>query len=169
MNFLAAIEQLQFSTWIREGGSIWGYATVLFMHGVGMAMVAGFSAVIDLRLLGFAPRVPVKPLEQLYPLMWSGFVINLISGSILLMADATTKLTNWDFYVKMIFVFAGVALLKIMRRKVFGNPDLDRGPLPGSAKSLAWVSLFCWIAAVTAGRLLAYVGPVSGLPGQVNH
>jgi hypothetical protein len=52
-----------------------------------------------------------------------------------------------------------------MRKKVFGDPNLDNGPMPGSAKGLAWASLFCWVAAVTAGRLLAYVGPVSGLPG----
>ena len=156
MKFLAAVEALRFSTWIREGGSIWGYATVLFMHSVGMAMVAGFSAVIDLRLLGFAPRTPAKSLEGLYPLMWWGFSLNAVTGTALLLAGASTKLIDPTFYVKMIFIFAGVAVLQLTRNKVFRSLGPD-GALPESAKALAWASLICWFGAVTAGRLLAYI------------
>jgi hypothetical protein len=165
MDFLQSLENLSFSKWVLSSGSIWGYATIIFLHSVGMALVAGLNGAIDLRLLGFAPQTPVKPLERLYPLMWGGFALNAITGSILLIADATTKLTNPDFYVKMVFVFSGIALLKIIRKKVFADPTLDNGPLPGSARGLAWASLFCWVAAITAGRLMAYVGPVSGLVG----
>ena len=165
MEFLSKLEQLPFLIWVRESGSIWGYPTILFMHTVGMAMVAGLSGAIDLRILGLSPKTPIKPLERILPLIWLGFGINLVSGSILLIADATTKLTNLDFYVKMIFVFGGVAVLYVMRRKVFGSSELDQSPLPASAKRLAWLSLVCWIGAITAGRLLAYLGPVSGLPG----
>jgi hypothetical protein len=45
---------------------------------------------------------------------------------------------------------------------------LDKGPLPASVKGLAWLSLVCWVGAITAGRLLAYLGPVSGVPGLRN-
>jgi hypothetical protein len=168
MDFLARLEQLEFSQWVVGSGSLLAYPLILFLHTVGMAMVAGFNAVIDLRLLGLSPRTPIKPLERLYPLMWWGFAINLVTGTILLVADATTKATNTDFYVKMVFVFSGVALLRVMRKKVFGDPELDKAPVSASAKGLAWASLVCWIAAITAGRLLAYVGPVSGVPGLNN-
>jgi hypothetical protein len=50
-----------------------------------------------------------------------------------------------------------------MTKSVFADPNLDRGPLPSNAKLLAILSLFFWLGAITAGRLLAYVGPVSGL------
>ena len=92
-----------------------------------MALVAGFSAVIDLRLLGFSPKIPIKPMERLYPWMWWGFGLNAVTGTSLLMADATTKGTNPDFYVKMVFVFTGIVALKIIRKKVFGDPELGRG------------------------------------------
>jgi len=46
-----------------------------------------------------------------------------------------------------------------MRRQIFENPQLDRAPLSGNARLLAWASLLCWFGAITAGRLLAYVGP----------
>ena len=68
----------------------------------------------------------------------------------------------------MVFVFSGIIVLKIMRKKVFGDPQLDLAPVTGTAKGLACISLVCWLGAITAGRLLAYVGPVSGLPGLTN-
>lgn len=165
MDFLNRLEQSGFSRWVLESGSIWAYPMILFLHTVGMALVAGISAVIDLRLLGFASRMAIKPLERLYPLMWIGFGINLVTGTTLLVADATTKATNPDFYVKMVFVFTGVGILWVMRSRVFADPKVDGAPVSGRTRGLALLSLICWVGAVTSGRLLAYVGPVSGLPG----
>jgi hypothetical protein len=68
----------------------------------------------------------------------------------------------------MAFVFAGVWLLTRTRKQIFGDPQLDKGPLPAGAKTLAWASLVCWFGAITAGRMLAYLGPVSGLSGVSN-
>jgi hypothetical protein len=168
MRFLNMLEQLPFSIWVRESSSIWAFPTFLVLHTIGMAMVAGLSTMLDLALLGFWPKAPVKPLERLYPLMWIGFGINAVTGTVLLIADAVTKLTNWDFYVKMVFVFTGMWVLYVMQKKVFDDPHLDQGPVPPDAKKLAWASLICWFGAITAGRLLAYVGPVSGLSGITN-
>jgi hypothetical protein len=168
MQFLMALEELRFSTWVRESGSIWAFPTFLFLHTLGMSIVAGGSAAIALVLLGVWPKAPIKPLERLFPLIWWGFGLNAITGTVLLIADATTKLTNWDFGVKMGFVFLGVWMIYIIRKRVFEDPQLDKTPLPGSAKRLAWASLICWFGAITAGRLLAYLGPVSGVPGATN-
>jgi len=162
MDFLAALERTRFSIWMRESTSVWGYPTVLFMHTVGMAMVAGLSATIALRILGVSPRTPIRPLERLYPFIWLGFAINAITGTMLVVQDATTKLANPDFYIKMVFVAAGVYLVSLIRRRIFRDPGLDKAPLPKNARGLAWTSLFCWSAAITAGRLLAYVGPAAG-------
>ncbi len=163
VDFLRSIEQLGLSTWVREGGAIYGYPLILFLHTIGLAIVVGGSAIIDLRLLGVSPQTPVKPLERLFPIIWSGFTLNLISGTILLMADATTKLANPVFYVKMVLVAGGLVVLHLTRKRVFGSAMLEKGLLPPGAKGLAWASLFCWLAAITAGRLLAYIGPVAGL------
>lgn len=168
MDFLSYLEHLKFFMWVLQSGSIWAYPTILTMHTVGMGIVAGVAAMINLRLLGISPGTPIRPLEKLYPLMWSGFWINAVTGTTLMIADATTKLTNLDFYVKMVFVFSGVALIVIIRKRVFRDPNLDKGPVPDNVKRLAWLSMVCWIGAITAGRLLAYLGPVSGVPGLSN-
>jgi len=92
----------------------------------------------------------------LYPLIWWGFWVNAVTGTALLMASASKRLVDPTFYVKMIFIFAGVAVLQLTRNKVFRSLGPD-GALPESAKPLAWAGLICWLGAVTAGRLLAYI------------
>src|SRR5438876_461141 len=125
MEFLAALEQTQFSTWVRESNSLLAFPTVLVLHTIGMAIVAGGSAMLCLMILGCWPKAPLKPLERIFPAIWWGFGLNALTGTILLMQDATAKLLNPDFYVKMLLIALGVVVLKTMRRKVFGSPELD--------------------------------------------
>jgi hypothetical protein len=164
MEALIWLEQTAFGTWVREGSSLWGYPTILFLHTVGMASIAGFAAIVDLRILGVAPDIPLAPLDRYFPVMWAGFGVNALSGTALFMADATTKAANPAFAVKMTFVAFGVLTVHLLRSRVIRNSALESGPMPARAKLLAAASLLCWLGAVTAGRLMAYVGPVSGLP-----
>ncbi len=155
--FLEFIENMAFSQWVKNAPTIWAFPTILIVHTLGMSMVAGVSAMISLVVLGFWPAVPIKPFERAFPILWWGFGINAVSGTMMLVADATTKLTTLDFYLKMAFVFLGLYVLILMRRQVFEDPQLDKAPVTGRAKMLAWASLACWFGAITAGRLLAYV------------
>jgi hypothetical protein len=163
MDFLRLLEQTSFATWVREGGSLWGYPTILFMHTMGMTVVVGLSAAINLRLLGVGPEISLSSLTRVFPIIWAGFVVNAASGTMLLLADATTKLINPVFYIKMVFIALALANLWIARQRIFGDPMADSKPLPPLAKTLAISSLLFWTAATTAGRLMAYIGPVSGL------
>jgi len=163
MDLLVWLEQTALASWVRESSSLWAYPTILFMHTLGMSMVAGLSSAIDLRIVGVGREIPISPLEKLYPFMWAGFLINLFSGSLLLIADATTKFVNPVFYIKMIFVILAVLDLRVMRTTIFRDPLLDKRPVSSTGKFLAYASLVCWAGAVTAGRLMAYLGPVGGL------
>jgi len=154
--FLDTLENLGLSTWVRESPSKLAYPTILWLHVMGMGVVAGIGAMISLRLLGVSPKIPLRPLERLYPLIWWGFWVNAITGTALLLASASKRLVDPTFYIKMIFIFAGVAVLQLTRNKVFRNLGPDGG-LPESATTLAWAGLICWLGAVTAGRLLAYI------------
>jgi hypothetical protein len=157
MSFLVYLEDLQFSHWVKEAQTVWAFPMILFVHTLGMSIVAGASAMLSLILLGFWPALPIKPFARVFPVLWVAFGINAVSGTMMLVADATTKLTSLDFYLKMVFVFAGLFVLIRMRRQIFEDPQLDRAPLPGNARILAWASLACWFGAITSGRLLAYV------------
>src|SRR5580704_8095420 len=119
MNFLETIENLGISTWVRESPSKFAYPTVLLVHVIGMGIVAGLSAVISLRLLGIAPKLPVQPLERLYPVIWFGFWVNAVTGTALLMASATKRGPDPTFYIKLVFIFAGLYVLQQTRKKIF--------------------------------------------------
>jgi hypothetical protein len=157
MEFLTWVEQLPFSTWVRESGSLVGYPLILTLHTIGLGLLMGTSFALDLRLLGFGRESPVAPYERFFPFLWLGFWVNALSGVILLMADATTKMINPVFYVKMILIALAVWNVSIVHRRMFG------AELPPNAKTLAWTSIVLWIGATTAGRLMAYLGPVAGL------
>src|SRR6202044_1810048 len=156
-NFLVFLENLEFSQWVKNPPTIWAFPTILIVHTLGMSIVPGVSAIISLVVLGFWPAVPIKPFARAFPLLWFGFGINAVTGTMMLIADATTKLTMLDFYLKMTFVFVGLFILIRMRRLVFEDPNLEQLPVTGRARMLAWASLGCWFGAIVAGRLMAYV------------
>jgi hypothetical protein len=168
MSFLASLENTAFAAWVRESSSIWAYPTILFLHTVGLGFLVGLNAAIDLRILGVARKVPLAPMEQFYPIMWTAFWVNALSGSALLIADATTKLTNPVFYIKMSFVALAVINMVLLRRRVFRRLAFDAAAAAGFGRALALTSLILWGGAITAGRLMAYFGPVSGAPGLSN-
>jgi hypothetical protein len=156
MDVLSSLESSGFSTWLRESNSIWGYPLVLTMHTVGLALLVGANTVLDLRLLGFAVRLPLDELSRAFRVMWIGFWINAVSGAVLFAADATTRGTSRLFIGKLFLVLFGVLVIVAIRRQVFGETP-ERPRIGPTAKLLAATSLAVWIAAITAGRLMAYV------------
>jgi hypothetical protein len=164
MEFLLRVEQTGFATWVREAPTLWAYPTVLFLHTVGLGFVVGISVAIDLRLLGVASMLPLAPMARLLPWMWAGFWVNALSGVALIVADATTKLTNPVFYVKMLFVLFGVLNMVAVKRLLAGPPrDVALTPMMMRPRFVAISSLVVWVGATTAGRLMGYLGPKSGL------
>lgn len=148
------LENSSLSTWVREAPSIWGFAIIITLHTFGMGVLVGASSVLDLRILGISREIPLASMRTLFRVMWFGFWLNLVTGAILFAADASSRGTSVLFLIKMLLVAAGVATIVLLRRNLFG----DGSPtVNGATKRLAVISLCAWFAAVTAGRLLAYV------------
>jgi hypothetical protein len=156
MDFTAWVESTALSTWLRESPSLLAFPLVLIVHAWGMGFLAGSNAALDLRIIGFAPRVSLSAMERFYPVMWFGFVTNAISGVLLLTAYPTKALTNPVFYLKIGSIAAGMVMMVKIRERVVRNPACDTAPLPTNAKILAGISLFFWAAAIISGRFLAY-------------
>jgi hypothetical protein len=156
MNILSSLEASSFSMWLLGSNSIWAYPTVLTLHTFGMMVLVGASAMLDLRLLGFGRGIPLDSIKPLFRVMWAAFVLNAVTGSMLFAADATKRGTSVIFLVKLLLVAAGVVTIVLIKREVYGkNPSPVT--VSGTARLLAIASLLVWSAAITAGRLLAYV------------
>jgi len=61
MEFLLRLQESSFGLWVAE--SIWAYPIILTLHTVGLALLVGPSAFLDLRVLGAGSRVPLVPLQ----------------------------------------------------------------------------------------------------------
>jgi hypothetical protein len=144
--FFIWLESSTFSVWVRESPSVFAFPIILAVHTIGMGLVAGINAVVALRVLGFATKVPLAELSRFLPVMWFGFWINAASGLALLIGYPTKALTNPLFYLKLASIAAAVALIAMIRKAA----SVER------ARRLARASLACWVFAITSGRLLAY-------------
>jgi hypothetical protein len=150
--WLASIEASALASWTRESTSIWAYPTILTLHTVGLAVVAGVSAVVDVRLLGMARRIPLESLRPLFTVMWWAFALNFITGVVLFMADATTKSTQTVFWIKI-----GLIVLALMVTRQIWRALVANDPAGGRVRVLAILSLVLWTGAIVSGRLLAYL------------
>jgi hypothetical protein len=167
MDFLLRIEESGFSQWVKGADSLFAFPGILLLHTIGMGLVVGINTTFDLRILGFAPAVRLRAFQKFFPVMWIGFWINAITGTILLAVNATKLTHNPDFYVKLAFIALAVINVRMLKKQVFNAPLLDGTvaelELSTRARVLAVTSMFFWLGAITSGRLLAYVGSTVGL------
>ena len=153
---LQTIEESGLSTWLRGSESPFAFYFVLLFHTFGLALLVGANAVVDLRLLGIEREIPLAPLKRLFGIMWSGFAINAASGALLLIAYPTKALTNPVFYIKLALIACAVWVMTKLKSRVFDDSSLNEAAMVARGRPLAKWSLFLWIGAITAGRLLAY-------------
>jgi small-conductance mechanosensitive channel len=157
LQVLESLENTGFLTWVREAPTVLAYPTILAFHAFGMAFLVGLSAMIALRVLGFASGLPLAPLDRFFNLIWIAFWVNAVSGVVLFAQAATGFSTNVTFYLKMLAVACAVVSVRLLRNNVFGDPaSVDTRPVPMKGKILAVTSLVLWGLAVLAGRLTAY-------------
>jgi hypothetical protein len=129
MAILEWLEGNALSTLVRETNLFYYLLTA---HSVGMGFLVGVNAMLDLRLLSFAPGLPLPAMKKLFPVMWVGFWVNAISGVVLVAAHATEHLRDPVFYIKLTAIALAIVILQIFDRRVFNVP----AHVPMPARSL---------------------------------
>jgi len=144
---------------MRESG-VWAYGVVNLIHILSVASLFGSVLVLDLRLLGLWPKVPLGALSSpILPIARIAFAIAALSGVCLLATKATEYVGNPFLYIK--FPAIGLGLLNVALLNLLpGWRDHRIRELSSSERSrLAFfggTSLLCWLTAITAGRMIAY-------------
>lgn len=157
MEFLQWLESTPIADAVRTYG--WIYPSLETAHYIGLACLVGGIMLIDLRLLGFAKKLPLKTMITLLPWVWAGFLINLTSGSIIFIYGATNFGPNRAFQLKMLLiVLAGInAFLFELAARKGRTTWVASGNAPLYVKSIATLSFVLWIGVVTTGRWMAYI------------
>lgn len=157
MDFFMWLESTPIADAIRT--SRWMYPAFETGHYIGLSLLVGGIMLIDLRVLGFARKLPLKSMIGLLPFVWVGFAINATTGSLLFIYGATQFGTNPAFWLKMTFmVIAGLnALAFDLSVKRFSYDWVAADRPPPLVKTFATLSFALWICVVTTGRWMAYI------------
>ena len=136
----------------------WFYPALETAHYLGLAMVVGGIMLIDLRVLGVAKSLPLRPMLGLVRWVWVGFIINAVSGSLIFVYGAGGFAANRAFQLKMILMLlAGInAMIFTVAAARSGDRWLDSGSVPIGIRVVATLSFVLWLSVVTAGRWMAY-------------
>jgi hypothetical protein len=156
MRFLEWLQLTGLASFVAE--TLWAYPLFETLHTIGMALLIGALGLINLRVLGYKPDLPLVGTLDLLPLAWLGFTINLISGVALFSSDAVYFWSSYTFRIKLVLILLAGINAFVLGRSVFREARLgtDASPSP-AARIAAASSLLFWVGAIIAGRLIAYL------------
>ena len=143
-----------------RGAGVWTYGIANLVHILGVATLFGSVLVLDLRLLGAFARAPLAAVAApTVPLAATGFAIAALSGSCLIVTNATEYIGNPLLLIKFPAIALGLvnalALGRMPAWRARGTRDLT----PIERRQLKWfggLSLASWLTALACGRLIAY-------------
>jgi hypothetical protein len=142
---------------------LWLYPAVEVVHIVGIGLLFGSIAILDLRLLGVSRAIPVRALAR-HVLPWTAaaFLLIVPSGLMMFTAHASDFISSPVFVIKMCLIMAAGLNAALFHSVVFpsvevwDSEEMRRLGPPPSARVSAAVSLAIWVSVIACGRLLAY-------------
>jgi hypothetical protein len=134
--------------------SVWLYPFANLVHVLGAALLLGAIATFDVAVLR---RMPVAAAisQVAIPIAALGLVLQILSGAVLLSAEASALVRNPAFQLKMAMLLIGVANVALFHA-LFGA-GLARGGGMDRARPFAALSLAVWGIVLLAGRAIAYL------------
>jgi cytochrome bd-type quinol oxidase subunit 1 len=148
------IKDMPLGAAVRE--SRWLFAMGETFHFIGLCLMVGGLMIVDLRLLGYIRRIPMRAALAFLPFVIIGFLINLATGIEFFVTDPFMYWPNPAFKLKMFFVLlAGLNALVFTvmdhRRVLTLKDDEETGTF---TKVTAGLSLTLWFCVILLGRLL---------------
>lgn len=155
-DWLQALHHWDVAVYLRR--SLYLYPFVNACHILGIALLVGGIVPVDLRILGLAAGPPLGAAARaLARFAAAGLVLAVATGFLLFSVQPLEYAANPAFLAKVTLVAVGAGnalLLRASRAWRMAEIDGDIGP---GLKVGAAVSLLVWIAALFAGRAIAFV------------
>jgi len=139
-------------------GHTWMWPTLETLHFIGLCLLFTVVLIVNLRLLGAIPIVPVSAVYQMLPLGLIGFAVNLVTGMLFFVGIPSQYNGNPVFYWKIVFVLLGglnvtyFMLVDDAWRTTAGR-QVGTGP-----KIAAASAIFIWVAVLYCGHMLPFIG-----------
>jgi hypothetical protein len=148
------IKDMPLGATVRQSRWLFGAGETL--HFFGLCLMVGGLLIVDLRLLGYIRRIPMRAALAFLPFVIAGFLINLATGIEFFMTDPLMYWPNPAFKLKMFLVLLGglnALVFTVMEHRhvlVMGD-DEDTSTF---TKVTAGLSLGLWLCVILLGRLL---------------
>src|SRR2546422_3623945 len=110
--FLSSLESSNFATGIRD--SLYLFPLIESFHVLGLTLVFGTIAIVDLRLLGIASiRRPFSRItSDIMKWTWAAFAWTATTGALMFTTNASVYYHNFFFRTKMVLLaLAGINML----------------------------------------------------------
>jgi hypothetical protein len=136
----------------------WVWPTCETLHFIGLSLLFGVAALVDLRMLGMFTSISFRALHRLLPWGIMGFGLNAITGMIFFIGAPGQYTTNPAFHWKMIMML--LAGINVVYFTLFDEPwSLGPGDkAPMLAKAVAATALFLVVGVLYCGRMLPFLG-----------
>jgi hypothetical protein len=133
--------------------SLWLFPAVETLHIVGFALLVGAIVTFDVRVIGAKADLDLRRWQRaVLPIVRAGFLLAVPMGMLLFATEATAFVRNPAFRLKLLLIALALANVGLFHRLARGRPWVSPG-----LRLAAGVSLLLWLAALTMGRLIAYV------------
>jgi uncharacterized membrane protein len=138
--------------------SRWVWATLQNLHFLGLTLMFGIAAMVDLRMLGMMKRIPFSALHRLIPWAILGFGIDLITGMSYFVGAPQQYATSILFQIKISFII--LASLNVLYFTLFdGAWAVGAGDdAPVAAKAVAASAFALVIGILYCGHMLPFLG-----------
>jgi hypothetical protein len=156
--WLTAVQELAPVAALR--GSRWTYASVNAAHIVGIALLFGAIAPLDLRLMGWRRSVPLRELTRtLLPVAMGGFALAVAAGLLLFSTRAAEYAAKPLLFVKLTLIVCALLNILLLHRAVQWEAQqaLVGVSPPLRLKIAGALSIGLWLSVIVCGRMLAFV------------
>lgn len=134
----------------------WLVPAIQTVHILAVALLFSSSLLLTLGVLGrHARELPLaRTAARFLPGFYWGLPVLLASGALMITAEPERALPNPAFQLKMLLVLLAAAVTFALMRRLRRLP-VDVGA-SAAARLVAVVGLALWLAALVAGRFIAY-------------
>jgi hypothetical protein len=155
---LGSIESWGVSAWLRN--SLYAFPLIEALHVIGLTLVFGTIAVVDLRLLGAASvRRPFATVaSETLKWTWAAFGLAAATGVLMFITNPVAYYQNLPFRLKMgALVLSGlnVLMFNVTVGRSVARWNNDRAA-PPAGRVAAAISLAIWIGVIFLGRWVGF-------------
>jgi hypothetical protein len=135
--------------------SLWLFPVIESVHLLALSALGGAILIVDLRLLGFGLRAPVREvLRESRPWLIGSVVSLLVTGIALFLSESVKCYHNPSFWVKMYTLGPALVFTFAIKPPLLKNERYERQAWIRGLVALLSIGL--WLTVAAAGRWIGF-------------